>query len=73
MDGGVLVRECLGKLPGTALEPNDLIVAAGGKPVKDLKGLEDALAAAGGKPMEFTIYRKGGKITATLKLPPEMP
>ncbi len=71
VEGGVLVRECLGK--PSLLEPHDLIVAAGGKPVKDLQALEDALTAAAGNPLELAIYRKGEKIMATLKLPTEMP
>jgi hypothetical protein len=70
--GGVLVRECLQRVPEVPLEPNDLIVAAGDEPVVDLDALEAALHSDADA-LELTVYRKGEKMKVKVTLPHEIP
>ena len=64
MEGGVLVREGPGNVPGIPLERHDVVVAAAA--VRDPDALERLAEANAGKSLELTVFRKGERRTVSV-------
>ena len=67
---GLLIRDVTEGSPAASagLEPGDLIVAAGGRPVPAIDDLFDALSAAAGGTIELTVLRGADERTVQVTL-----